>query len=266
MTELVEFKNHKGETLRGLVDKARGKRGIVFLHGFEKTTIEAKFKNIVDKFKGRVNLFRFDFSGCGLSDGKFEDLTIEKLKKELERAVRAFKRARPGIEEVNLVAHSLGCCVVLKFISENPQKIGKAVFLSPAFCQKELLRYWFTKIETKKEGVEVDWSNFKKYFSEGKFQKDIKKKRRMAGEHTLSNRYFLENKKLDYQELFEKLDFDLKDILIIYGTNDDKVPFESNDKLPQGIRTIKVFDGDHDLQRPDMAKQYLKKIIGFLGR
>ncbi|MFH1610441.1 MAG: hypothetical protein ABIA91_00975, partial [Patescibacteria group bacterium] len=71
MTQLIEFKNSKNKTLRGILDKTSSPKGIVFVHGFERTTVERKFKIIIDKLKDKISLFRFDFSGCGLSDGDF---------------------------------------------------------------------------------------------------------------------------------------------------------------------------------------------------
>jgi len=49
MTQIIEFKN-----LRGLLDKTNSDKGIVFVHGFERTTIERKFKAMVDELKNKV--------------------------------------------------------------------------------------------------------------------------------------------------------------------------------------------------------------------
>lgn len=264
MLKLTEFKNKKGEVLRGLIDKVASDKGIIFVHGFERTTIEAKFKNIVDNLKDKVNLFRFDFSGCGLSDGKFNDLTVGKLARDLSEAIKIFTEKCPDIEKINLVGHSLGCCVVLELLKENNQKFNKIVFLAPAFNQKELQRYWFVKSEAKKDNVEINWLNFKNYLSEEKFQENIKIKKRMTKGHEILNNYYRESEKKDYQDSLHSLDADYKNILVIHGEDDDNVPLESNNRLSNDIKIIKVADGDHDLQRPDMVKQYLQKAVDFL--
>ncbi len=258
MTRLIEFKNRKKEILRGLFDKANSRNGVVFVHGFERTMVEKKFKNIVDELMGKINLFRFDFSGCGISDGKFDDLTVAKLAEEIKIAIGVFKKQAPKMENISLAAHSLGACAALKFIFENPEKISKAVFFGPAFNQKELLRYYFAK----KKNPDTKWESYGKYFSEKEFQNDIKIKKRMIKDHWISNKYYLENEIADYQDLFKKLDF--KNILIILGKNDEKVPQNSNNKLPEKIKKIIVENGDHDFSRPDMVGQYLKQVIGFL--
>lgn len=262
MTKLIEFKNHKEEILRGLLDEANSASGVIFVHGFERTTVESKFKNIVDALKGKANLFRFDFSGCGLSDGKFEDLTTKKLTRELDLAVSSFRNICPKIEKINFVAHSFGACVVLRFLADYAEISGNIVFLGPAFNQKELLRYWFAGAQAKNKKAEINWQNFKNYFSEEGFQEDLKRKERLTKEHKLFNNYFIENSVTDFQgDLLKVMD---KKILIISGDKDDKVPMESNDKLLPGIKIIKVIGGDHDLQRQNMVEQYIGETVSFL--
>lgn len=259
---LVEFRNHKKEILRGLLDEAKSDKGIIFIHGFERTTIEYKFKNVVDKLRGKVNMLRFDFSGCGLSDGKFEDMTAEKSVKELEKAILEFKKICAQIKKIILVAHSFGCCIALKLMAEGKEKIEKAVFFGPVFNQRELQRFWFVGSVAKDK--EITWQNFRQYLVEEDFEKFMRLSKRMSKAHYISSDYYLENKEKDYADLFKNLKMDLKNMLIINGDADDKVPIESNNKLPKDIRLIKVLKGDHDLQRMDMVEQYLDELIKFL--
>jgi len=264
MTQLIEFNNRQGETLRGLFDKAKSTRGIIFVHGFERTTIESKFKNIIDKLKGKINFFRFDFSGCGLSDGNFKNLTLKKQVQELKEATEKFLKISK-VKSLSFVAHSFGCVVVLEYLKSARIKIDKIVLISPALNQKMLHRFWFTK--NYKKDNEINWSNFKEHFKgiKGIFEKEMKNPLKMTKEHIISSAYFLENKDRDYQELFTLPGLNSSQFLIIHGENDDKVPIESNDQLPSQIKKIIIADGDHDLQRPDMVKQYLDKLIKFLN-
>jgi len=264
-TKLVEFKNQKGEILRGLIDFSKSEKGVIFIHGLEGTTIAMHYKRIVDRLKNKVNLFRFDFSGSPFSDGKFRDLTVEKWKKELEKAVEVFRKEIPWLREVILVAHSLGGCVALAFLKEHLDLVKKIVFLAPAWNQKELLRYWFVK-EKFKEKIEITWENFKEYLDEKEFQREIRKKKREISFHFLLNYYFLENFNKDYQDLFGKIKFDLKNVLIVHGENDDVVPISSNFKVykKKGLKMIIVKKGNHDLEKPSMVRQYLSKTCKFI--
>lgn len=262
MTKLIEFKNLQGETLRALFDKTDSDMGVIFVHGFERTTIESKFKNINDSIKGQVNTWRFDFSGTGLSDGKFEDFSIKKVVDELSVAIEAFQVNCPQVKKLCVVGHSIAGCIILQFLAETKGDVVKLVLLAPAFNQKTLLRYWFTRSQYKDKNI--TWDNYSEYLDEDEFIKDTEVDNRMIKEHYLSNNYWLENRDRDYQILYKDIDFNWESMLLIHGLGDNKVPLASNDKLPADIQTIEVENGDHDLQRPDMVEQYLDKVINFI--
>ncbi|MFH1456609.1 MAG: alpha/beta hydrolase, partial [Patescibacteria group bacterium] len=230
-------------------------KGIVFVHGFERTTVERKFKIIIDKLKDKISLFRFDFSGCGLSDGDFTDFTIKKSANELKFAIDAFVN-ETKVEEIILISHSVGACVVLEYLKQySDKKINKIVFLAPALNQKQLHRYWFTKSTNK--DVEVTWENHNKYLDEKGFLKFTEIPERMSKEHWISNEYWLENRERNYNE---DLDILPSEVFVVHGENDDKVPMQSNSLKVN----ILVKKGDHDIQRPDMLEQYIDQLIGFI--
>lgn len=78
----------------------------------------------------------------------------------------------------------------------------------------------------------------------------------------------MENKDKDYSEILpvqgpplDRLNVE-ENILHIHGDSDDKVPLDS-----LGVefkRKIIVKNGDHDLERPDMIKQWLLGTVSFL--
>ncbi|MEK7648718.1 MAG: alpha/beta hydrolase [Patescibacteria group bacterium] len=262
MSRLIEFENHKGEVLRGILDEAEGEQAIVFVHGFERTTIESKFKRIVDALRGEVTLFRFDFSGCGLSDGTFEDLTVEKLSQELACAVGELHKQCPHVQSISFVGFSLGCCVITNCLLRHSIKAKKLVFFAPGFNQKQLLRYFFTRQCNRDKNV--TWENYQKYFDENAFQQNILLSKHLMKEHYLSNTYFIENAEKDYQSDFISLGIDPANVLILQGVVDDKVPPSSNAESYKAYNPLFVDGGDHDLQRPDMVEQYAPQLISFL--
>lgn len=264
MARLIEFQNHKGELLRGILDEAPDMdRAVVFVHGFERTSIESKFKRIVDAIRGSATLFRFDFSGGGLSDGLFEDLTVEKLSHELSSAVTALTQECPCIKVISFVGFSLGCCVIVRYLSMQERTAGKLVFFAPGFNQRKLLRYFFTRRQHK--DIMITWDNFMDFFDEALFKQDAALSKRMMKEHYLLNDYFSENSEKDYQQDFLSLAVDQKNVCILQGADDDKVPPASNEILYRLYPPLLVQGGDHDLQRPDMVEQYHERVITFLS-
>ncbi len=261
MTKLIEFKNQSGETLRALLDKARSKRGVIFVHGFERTSIEKRFKLIVDELKGKVNFWRFDMADCGLSDGEFKNFTVDRSAQELAIAVNKF-RQQAEIKILTIIAHSVGGCISLHYLLNYYKStefiVGKLVLFAPALNQQALLRYWFTRMSSPQR--KINWHNYQKYLDEKEFLRNIKLRQRLVKNHILSNKYFLENYQQDYNEKINQLKG--QELLVVHGDKDEKVPLASNNFE----QVLIVKGGDHDLQRPDMVKQWLKPVINFIQK
>ena len=265
MTKLIEFKNHKKETLRGLLDGAKSKRGVIFLHGFEHTTIEPKFKNIVDKIKNKVSCFRFDFSGCGLSDGDFSDISVAKLTQELRCALDVFVKSAPQVKEIVIVTHSLAGCVAVNYLQKKDLRIKKAVLFGPPFNHANLLKYYFVRGAFKGK-KDIQWNNWEKNFNPTLYSLWFKTKNKTRKAHYLKNDYFIENREMDYQSLLETLTIPLQNVLIIQGDRDDKVPPASNDHLPKQLKSLMVAGADHTFEHPEVVKKYLSKVISFISQ
>jgi len=261
MSKLVEFQNKNSDTLRGILNDTKSDSIIVFAHGFERTTAtEKKFKDLADALLvAGISSFRFDFTGTGLSDGDFKHMTVANMADDLKNAI---SRAENHGKRISVVAHSLGACSIAKHVEGASGEIfDKIVLLAPALNQKELMRFWFTASMMKKEDVslEMTWGNYKQYLDEDKFLEDCARDDKVARTHYIQSDYFLENKDKDYEEAFRGMG----NILHIHGDDDGKVPLGS-----LGIEfknKLIVKNGDHDLERPDMIKQWLSEAVDFLS-
>jgi len=263
-TRIIEFSNAENQKLRGIITIPNDeiKIGVLCLHGFERcATTEKKFKSTADVLlNNHAATLRFDFSGCGLSDGDFKFTTIEKQGIELINAIEVFQR-EIKITKVSIIAHSLGACVLANQLQKINNKIDKIVLLSPALNQKELLRYWFVAGQMKKTNpsAEINWHNYKEHFIEEDFLSDCAKNGKTTKANYINPEYFLSGKDLDYSNTF--LDSDYR-ILHVHGNKDLAVPFDSlNIKF---INQIIVDGGDHDLEKPNQLDQWLPKVVSFL--
>jgi len=246
ITKLLKINNNRGI----LVDRSSD-HAVLMVGGFERSaTTEKKFKIIADNIN--MSSFRFDYSGVGLSDGDFSNITVNSMKKELNDVLTELKRM--NYKKFSVVAHSLSACVVVDIAFE------KKILIAPALNQEKLLRYWFTisNIEKQKISENVDWGNYKKYFNEEAFLQDCKREDKMTKQNYISPAYFLENKDSDYFNLLKSE----SNILHIHGDKDDKVPIES--LSGKFTKSIIVNGGDHDMERPDMIKQWLDSTIKFI--
>ena len=184
-------------------------------------------------------MFRFDFSGCGLSDGEFGNITVDKYVEEIKIALDAFKSNVPDLKQVTIMAHSFSSCAVLKYLQEEDDLIDKVAFFGPAFNQKVLQRYWFAQSKNCVKKSDVTIKNYNDYITEEDFQDFIAIKKRQSKAHYIANEYFLENEKEDYQELFPTCGLNPQNILIVHGDADRAVPVESNNNITKEIRDRK---------------------------
>ncbi len=245
-TRLLEINKNRGI----LVDKNTDLI-VVMIGGFERSaTTEKKFKKIADNLQ--VSSFRFDYSGVGLSDGDFSKITVSSMKKELKNVLVELKK---NYSKFIIVAHSLSACLVV-----NSNDFEKIILMAPALNQKELLRYYFVLSNIKEENIneKISWNNYQKYLDKDKFLKDCLLENKMTKKNHISSAYFLENKDKDYSKIAE----DKKNILHIHGDKDDKVPLESLNIKFTNLITVK--NGDHDMERPDMIRQWIQKTIDFI--
>jgi esterase/lipase len=257
-TKLVEFKNKKGDILRGIFiesEKQNKKYAVLMFGGFERAgTTEKKFKKLSDNLgKYGVASLRFDATDCGLSDGDFYTVSIKSLTNDLLSAVDYLKKI--GYQKFSIVGHSLAACAILLAIRKFD--FEKIVLIAPALNQKDLLRYWFVKKNN--PNILINWGNYKKYLKEEKFISDAKNDF-IGKTHKINSQYRESNKGTNYSQRF--IDFNQRKLLLIHGQGDDIVPIESLNIKP--LNKIIIRYGDHDLERPELIEQWIDKTVLFL--
>lgn len=126
-----------GQTVRGMLHLPESATGpvpaVIWVHGFRGSRAEAHraFVEGARRLAARgVASLRFDFRGCGESDGDFVDLTIGSMVEDLRAALAAL-RDRPELDarRVGLVGISLGCAIASQLGSEAD--LTAMVFWSP---------------------------------------------------------------------------------------------------------------------------------------
>jgi hypothetical protein len=114
------LKNHLGEKIScNLMDESK-EFAAVFVHGFKGKKDTELFINLEHYFTDiGISVLRFDFSGCGESEGNYSESTIDKQSKELNKILKSIK-----YKKIILVGHSMGCTVSLISSKEDKRIIG----------------------------------------------------------------------------------------------------------------------------------------------
>lgn len=218
MERPITFINERGKQLVGILhlpDKEKPPL-VIICHGFQNPKTDSKYVRLArDLWKEGILIFRFDFEGCGDSEGDPKDLTIEGEVSDLNSALNAVLKERDVDQKrIAFVGGSLGSVVVSLFVEKFKILAKTLVFWSQAFRQKELIKTWFTKEELK----------------------EIKRKGFLIkGNKIIGKDDYLENKNRNYSPILSKLNLP---ILIIHGKEDEDVPLEFSKKLAEKYKNI----------------------------
>jgi len=213
--KLVIFKNEKGERLWGILTfpEEKGKYpGMIICHGFAATKSRRKYVELARTLaKVGISSLRFDFSGHGDSEGKIEDLSIEKQAEEINSAYqRLIRNPKIAREKIGILGHSLGALAAVLF-QVKYRKAKALILVAPAIDQKNLIKKWYTKEQIrlwKKQG----------YLDTPKGRVGIK---------------YLQDTEKDYLECLGRIDVPT---LIIQGREDEDVPMEYTKEVFERLR------------------------------
>lgn len=152
MEERIEFRNSRGQLLVGLLARPNAKvytrfqQGmdyplVIYCHGLGSSKDQKKGAVLARKLPARgIAIFRFDFTGCGESDGEIGDTTASRLLDDLKAAYNIVVN-QAGIDrsKIALVGSSFGGLVSLLGMTEGPNPLiaKTAVLISPASDYKE---------------------------------------------------------------------------------------------------------------------------------
>ena len=220
-------------------------------HGFAGTKSERKFVELARALaQENIASLRFDFSGCGDSEGSLENMSIEKQTREVWVACLFLENYRRigDNRKIGLFGYSLGAINVCQSANMGYCNIVTLVLAAPALNQKELIKTWYSERERKK------W----------KEQGYLDTSRGRIGTS------YLTEASTDYSHV---LDDNNLTVLIFHGLQDEDVPIEFSEQLVSRKRAmrelIKIQGADHRLESHGTKKilinhsvEWFKKHLG----
>lgn len=224
--KIISIKKKDGTKLHAVLDAPEALKYplIIACHGFGGK--KEDFAEVVPHFlKNNIAILRFDFSGYGDSDGKFEDITLSQEIDDL-LAVYEYSLKLPRVSTIGLFGHSLGADVALLF--SIAKKVHAVVASAPPLNFKTAPKALFDISEKawREDGfVKIEWYN---------------------------------NKKIKYSFYEDLMKYDMKQLLplvtapalIIHGEKDELIPIEDAKEiynLLKGAKSLKIISGaDHN--------------------
>jgi uncharacterized protein len=235
----ITFLNCRQQQLVGVLHHGIGEETsrpcLIACHGFVGTKFGGSRRFLVDFARYAVehnfSVFRFDFAGCGDSEGEFVDLTLNTELEDLQAAVDAVSEME-GIDptKIGIFGQCLGAVTAIR-AGYRDERIYKVVAWAPFVDFNSALlglvgEDAFAELEA---GRESEFIYHEQSFS-------------------CNPKILEEASKID---MFEEMDRFLDPLLVIHGTEDSVVPVYQVEKLMRdtkktaGEKRLAIIEGAH---------------------
>lgn len=177
-----------GTTLRGMVHHEKEIsqcKPVLIVHGYfsaNRNGPNRLFVKIADNLASLgFATYRFDLSGMGESDGDINKINFKHHVKDVISVIE-FVRKQCGSKQITVIAHSLGCAVVLDVMNFAYKNINKVFLLAPFFSSDKTLKVMLgvgsleeleKKVPIYRKGLYSDISYFKESLAYDEFVPEI---------------------------------------------------------------------------------------------
>lgn len=250
MEKPIIIKNKNKKQLVGVLHMLKGKKKfplVVICHGFGGTKTDRKLIRLARALENnKIASFRFDFEGCGDSEGELETITVKRQASDLEAVINwALKQKNINKNKIAFLGHSLGTVIAALYATYTKLSVRTLVFWASAFNQEKLFPIWNTK------------GDLRKWKKQGYL---IRK------EDKIGINYLKENERKDYSPILSKINVP---ILIIHGKKDDVVPLRFSKELIKKHRNVKLViypKADHDFEDYFVQQNLIKETVGWFKK
>jgi len=250
MEKPVVLKNKRERQLIGILHLPKGNKKwplVVFSHGFGSSKTKRKYVKLARALeKNGIASFRFDFEGCGDSEGELQRITAKRCVFDLESAIKwVLRQNNINKNKIALLGSSFGAVVITVFITWRKFPAKALVLWAPALNQRELMPYWYTK------------NDLKKWRKQGYF---IRKEKKVGVQ------YLKENQDKDYSLVLDEIN---TPILIIHSKKDEVIPIKFSKKIAKDYRNVqlKIYQkADHKFEDCNIQQKLVRDTIRWLKK
>ncbi|MEW6439445.1 MAG: alpha/beta fold hydrolase [bacterium] len=236
----VRFSNSRGQDLAGWLHLGSGRRDpgptVLLCHGMMSTKDGRKQVALAEALEeSGFSVLRFDFSFCGESGGRFEEITFTQEVDDL-RCAAGWAR-RNGASRVGLIGSSMGGAVAILYAREDPAV--KALVTMAAVARPARLADRMEDLEAKMAQWRQEGYTF-------------------GAEGAAGRAFFEDVQRLDVLAAARNVSAPM---LIIHGAGDEVVPVEEAHSLYQAATAVKCLkilpEADHRFTR----EEHLREIV-----
>ena len=250
-TEDLTLQGSKGKLVATLqtpkVEKGKKVRMVIICHGFGGDKDRPLLCTIADKLQeAGIASIRFDFNGCGKSEGRFQDMTvlneIEDAKKVIDYAEKL-----PWVSGISIVGHSQGGVVASMVAGQLKKSIKSVALCAPAAVLRD------DALRGTTQGATYDPHNIPEYV-------DLPRGLRMGRDYVVTAQTL---------PIYETAKEYKVPVLVIHGTWDVIVPYTYGERYHQGYKNSRLIllpQVDHSFSTEEARNKTATEITEFIKK
>lgn len=249
MEQQIQFDNHMGETLSGTLHQPEQPPvgAVIAGHCFTCSRHTGVLRRICSELcQAGFMALRFDFSGNGQSQGRFEDSTWSKQVREMEAAIALIQEK--GAPWIGLAGHSLGAAIAL-LTARRVKTVSGVCRVAGRVSQTRPMQFLTpSQQETLEQTGQVGFSSR---------ERELK----------LTRNFFADAARHDLMDATRSLTIPM---LVVHGDRDEIIPVAeahlAKTTNPRLVELAIVAGGDHMLAQPDHQRQVARTVADWFCR
>ena len=250
-TEDLTLQGSKGKLAAILqtpkVEKGKKVRMVIICHGFGANKDRPLLRAIANHLQeASIASIRFDFNGCGKSEGRFQDMTvlneIEDAKKVIDYAEKL-----PWVSGISIVGHSQGGVVASMVAGQLKKSIKSVALCAPAAVLRD------DALRGTTQGATYDPHHIPEYV-------DLPRGLRMGHDYIATAQTL---------PIYETAKEYKGAVLVIHGTWDVVVPYTYGERYHQGYKNSQLIllpQVDHSFTSEEAQNKTATEITEFIKK
>jgi pimeloyl-ACP methyl ester carboxylesterase len=243
------IRNQHNNVMVGVLHEPRRKADtiVIAVHGFMSSKDSLKIKHVcIALARHGVAAYRFDLSGNGDSEGRFEDATPEKMLQDLDAVIEHF---RPRYKKIILYGRSMGGW--LSILTAAVRKVDGVITCAAPMHWDERFEKNLAQ-EQREQLASVEFTTIPHHTPYGDFPL------------TLREQFITEVRSLHPLDLAKKITCP---VLVIHGSKDELVPIADSEDLIKALKKKELFligGAGHRMSKPEHLDAMTGKIVSWV--